>query len=252
MDNGLDALRRELAEAELDDGLLVFATVMAGSVVVLLVGARTLPGPLWLAGVVVLVPVALLGARRLRLRRQARRHRELERRYHLTLDTLRGLRRLDRSEPELRDLADRALRLHLAVVDLAADPRLPRGDQHVAAVLDGSAAAVRRLTQRGERVGELARALAATRETVRQPGRVVAVEARREAALEGLRQLVDGLEAVLAALVEAVVAAGDAGDAPARRASDETLARLAALSKSNEPQGSPELAVAPLRAAAGE
>lgn len=208
MDDGLDGIIDELAEAEFDDGLTLFATLMLTASVSLAILVQVPTSPVW-AGLLMLPAALLVAGLHRRQRGRLRARQRIEDRTGLDFHLLQRCAGLGQLEPEDKALVGQVLGLVAALHHVARRPVAQRLEPE--ALLDlADAAADEALTQ-AEGLLELAGLAELCSEAVRTPGRLDGLRARLMSQRAGLAAVVDALEELLVAAVEAVAAAAQVG-----------------------------------------
>ncbi len=205
----LEAIRGELAEAELDDGLVVFGTLMSLTAVGLVLLVQLVTVPHGSKAVVVLLPALALIGHVVRRWRRAQLHQRLETRFGLSYAILEKCAELSGLDPELKDVVSHALGVSITINRLAHHRRWAA----MGVDLTGDLAAVRDsllavLAQ--ARAAQQVAALVEVCETnLRRPDRLSALRARLDERRQELGEVLESLEEVLVELSEALAAAID-------------------------------------------
>ena len=212
MERSTDLIRDELAEAELDDGLLVFGWLMA----LLAIGLVSLVQGLWPA--LAVVPGLAAAGVLLRARRQRELQRRLAQQFGLDWPMLAECARLTDLSPVVQDRVSQALRLWIELHRLARDPAWAGASGAFEAELQAVRDSLMDLLAEARTTQRLHDLIATCRRSLRHGERLAGLQARLEARLAVMDRAIAGLEAALAELGQTLLAtSGERADQAAWR-----------------------------------
>ncbi|HIE51009.1 MAG TPA: hypothetical protein EYP85_04560 [Armatimonadetes bacterium] len=211
MSVSLDTIKRELAEAELDEGLFVFGRLLL-SASLLLAFAVNLPVN-WRLSLIVLglLAIVIVGGSWLQQIRRRRTRQRLEQRFSLPYQVLERCAELHAIDLEIKQVVRESLNVCTAIEDIGRHEAWTRCQVSVEPHLETVHEGLLELLRRAQTAQEIKNLFDRCQDRVNRPELLEGLRQRYEAKQQELQRIEAALEQVLTCLAEALAAALDEG-----------------------------------------